>query len=201
MFATLFSATLVFVLSMQGALAEFNINTITLTQCAPAHVTWDASIAPYDLAVVAANDTCGPVLLDLGEHDGVSMTWPNVTFPSGTALVFSLLDANDEEAWSGSMVVGDGDASCLPGATSATSATSAVSSAAAASSVSGTTLVLTSSVAGEHSVAAPEPSESATIVGAANAGILPSGAISSVRLSAGATIMASLMAVVVALAL
>lgn len=41
--------------------------------------------------------------VDLGDHDGLSMTWPNVTLPKGIQVVLSLLDKNDAEAWSGTV--------------------------------------------------------------------------------------------------
>ena len=39
--------------------------------------------------------------VDLGDHEHLSMTWPNVTVPSGTVVMLSLLDSGDQEAWSG----------------------------------------------------------------------------------------------------
>ena len=39
--------------------------------------------------------------VDLGDHSGLSMTWYNVSVAAGTKVMFSLLDADDNEAWSG----------------------------------------------------------------------------------------------------
>lgn len=45
--------------------------------------------------------------VDLGDHSGTSMTWPNITVPAGTKVLLSLLDANEEEAWSGTVSPGN----------------------------------------------------------------------------------------------
>lgn len=37
--------------------------------------------------------------VDLGDHNGLSMTWPNVTLKAGTKVLLSLLSESDE-AWS-----------------------------------------------------------------------------------------------------
>ncbi|KAI5117153.1 hypothetical protein M0805_009495 [Coniferiporia weirii] len=207
MFATFLTATLISALSIRGALAEFSISTVTLTQCAPAHITWNQAVSPYNLAVVPADAPCDSVLVDLGDHDGLSMTWPNVTLPAGTQVVFSLLDSDASDAWSATMTVADGDDSCLPASSVVSSAASSVSSAASSDASvpasPATTLVLTSSLSDPSEVSTAAPGEeSATIVGAANAGTLPiSGAMSSVRLPAGVTMIASLVAVAAAMAL
>ncbi|EJD06613.1 uncharacterized protein FOMMEDRAFT_138509 [Fomitiporia mediterranea MF3/22] len=194
MLATLISATLLSAFTIRGALAEFSIATIELTQCASAHITWTEATAPYNMAVVPADDPCDKVLVDLGDHKGLSMTWNNVTVPAGTKVMFSLLDSSDEEAWSGTITVKDGDDSCLPSSSSSKNSTDS------SGSGSATTLTLTSSY---KTASAASSSETATAVGAANAGTLgnASGAMSNVHLPAAATIFASLAAVAAALAL
>lgn len=205
MFSTLVSATLLSALAIQGAFADFTINTISLTQCDNAHVTWSETTGPYNLAVVPVDDPCNTILVDLGDHSGLSMTWYNVSVAAGTKVMFSLLDADDNEAWSGEMTVADGDSSCLPGASSAVSDVSSVASDASGStsdvSASATTLLLTSTYARSASSA----SETATIVGAANAGLVgnsaSSGALANVQLPLVATIASGLLATVAMLAL
>ncbi|KAH8117814.1 hypothetical protein DFH11DRAFT_860702 [Phellopilus nigrolimitatus] len=200
MFATLLTATLVSVFSIQGALADFAIDTISLTQCGPAHVTWNASTPPYNLAVVPVDDPCNTILVDLGDHNGTSMTWHNVTVPSGTQVIFSLLDSADEEAWSGTMTVASGAANCLPAASS--SALSAASSAVSSSGASGVAGSGSTNFAETPSGTASSAGTGATAVGAANAGTLPvSGALSNARLPASVTVLGSLAAIAAALAL
>lgn len=43
------------------------------------------------------------ISVDLGDHDGLSMTWYNVTVPAGTQVMLSLLDSSDEEGWTGAV--------------------------------------------------------------------------------------------------
>ncbi|PAV16530.1 hypothetical protein PNOK_0815000 [Pyrrhoderma noxium] len=213
MFSTLFSATLLSAIAIQGAFAEFTINTISLTQCSSAHVTWSEATAPYNLAVVPVDDPCNTIVADLGDHNGLSMTWHNVTLAAGTKVMFSLLDANDNEAWSGEMTVADGDSSCLSTASSAvssevSSATSSVASEASSlasdvASASATTLLLTSTYA--RSASSASVTETATIVGAANAGLVgnsaSSGAFANVQMPMAATIASGLIATVAMLVL
>ncbi|KAJ7030437.1 hypothetical protein C8F04DRAFT_1222394 [Mycena alexandri] len=125
MFATLITLALFAAPALNGV-AAFDINTPKVTECSPAQVTWDATKGPYNLLVVSPNDPCGDILADLGDHNGTSMTWtPGAAFKAGTQLLFSLEDANGDEAWSGNVTVAAGsDTACL-NAASATSASAA----------------------------------------------------------------------------
>ncbi|EMD34035.1 hypothetical protein CERSUDRAFT_117545 [Gelatoporia subvermispora B] len=167
MFASLVSVALFSTLAIQGARADFSVDTPTLVQCQSVQVKWDSTnSAPYNLIVVPAAEPCGDVLADLGDHNGTSMHW-TVNLAAGTQVMFSLQDAVDDEAWSGGMTVQpSNDSSCLSAASSSAAASSssapAASSAAAASSVDpATTLVVPNNVA-------PSPTDD----GAANSGIL-----------------------------
>ncbi|KLO12749.1 hypothetical protein SCHPADRAFT_853446 [Schizopora paradoxa] len=205
MFSTLLSATFIFAAAaIQGVSADFAISTPSLVQCETAHVSWAKAAAPYNLAVVHSNDPCGDVLLDLGDHNGTTMSWV-VNLPVGTQVMFSLLDNGDDEAWSGNMTVTAGNnTSCLSGSSattdvvSATLATGTTDVAAATGAASGTTLVVDnvpSATTGADGVATP--------VGAANAGELgnSSGALSSAVLSRSTAIFGSAVAIFAAMML
>jgi hypothetical protein len=185
MFTTLITSVLFLALALTGVQADFSIDTPELTQCQPAHVTWDATSGPYDLIVVPESDPCGSVLVDLGDHSGTSMTW-TVNIAAGTQAVFSLMDATGDEAWSGVMTVqGSNDGSCLNASPSAQNSTPS-----AQSSGSRTTLYV-----GKQTSSAP-PSGSPSIVGAANAGDIPNSGPRSVgRFSHAAFALTALAAV------
>ncbi|KAJ7126891.1 hypothetical protein C8R44DRAFT_779827 [Mycena epipterygia] len=123
MFATLLTLALFAAPALNGV-AAFNINSPDLTQCGSAHISWDATKGPYNLIVVDSNDPCGAVLADLGDHNSTSITW-KVDFASNKTLMFSLEDANGDEAWSSAMTVAaSADASCLNNAAAAVSGSS-----------------------------------------------------------------------------
>ncbi|KAF7312405.1 hypothetical protein MIND_00253900 [Mycena indigotica] len=132
MFATLLTLALV----AAPALAAFNIETPQLTQCASAKLSWSGGNGPYNLVVVNSTAPCGDILADLGDHAGNSIHW-TVDFPAGSTLMLSLEDKNEEEAWSGAIVVGkSSDVSCLKGAAApSSSASKPASSAPAAPSI------------------------------------------------------------------
>jgi len=112
MFSTLFSIALFVSLAIQG-LTALTIDTPALTQCKDAKLTWSSSKGPYNLIVVHSTDPCGDPIVDLGDHDGTSLTW-KVNITSGTKVQLSLEDATGEEAWSGIITVGKSDDdSCL----------------------------------------------------------------------------------------
>ncbi|KAJ7104057.1 hypothetical protein B0H15DRAFT_873440 [Mycena belliarum] len=118
MFATLLTFALFAAPALNGV-AALNIDTPALTQCGSAHITWDKSKGPYNLIVVDSADPCGDVLADLGDHTGTSITW-KVNFPANKTLMFSLEDADGQEAWSGAMkVAASSDVSCLNNAAAA----------------------------------------------------------------------------------
>lgn len=157
MFATLVTVTLF----AAGAAAQLSISTPTLTTCEPAEFTWGATNGPYDLILVSPSDPCGDAMVDLGVVDGTSVSY-TPEYPAGTQLEASLVDANDNEAWSGTMTVVQGsNTSCIPASllasasASSTAAASSSSAAAASSSiatdVTGTTLVVTGTAASSAS--------------------------------------------------
>jgi hypothetical protein len=37
---------------------------------------------------------------DLGDHNGLSMTWKQVNIPAGTKVLVSLEDGNEDDGWS-----------------------------------------------------------------------------------------------------
>jgi len=164
MFTTLFSVTLFVALAIQGAFADFTIDTPSFVQCADAQITWTESLAPYNLIIVPADDVCGDALVNLGDQNGLSTTY-TVALASGTQVVLSLEDAGGNEAWSGTVTVaGSSDSSCL--AASPSSSTSGT--------ITGTTLSLPNTAA----TSSPTTSTFAP-AGAANAGLNPtSGAMS-----------------------
>ncbi|KAJ3780348.1 hypothetical protein GGU10DRAFT_380763 [Lentinula aff. detonsa] len=163
MLTTLVTVTLFAVAAINGAAADLTISTPTMTTCEPVDITWSSTTGPYNLIMVSPNDPCGDALVDLGDQDGTSVSWtPNVA--PGTQLELSLVDANDEEAWSGTITVAQGsDTSCVPAdalaaasssaaVESSSSVTTDASSSAVSSAVSsvsvavtGTTLVITGS--------------------------------------------------------
>ena len=46
-----------------------------------------------------------PNSIDLGDHNGTSMTWSAVNLAAGTQVLLSLEDADGDEAWSGNVCV------------------------------------------------------------------------------------------------
>jgi len=113
MFSTLLTTALFASLAIQHALA-LTIDTPELTQCKDVKLNWEESKGPYNLIVVHGDDPCGDPIVDLGDHDGTSMTW-KVNIPAGEQVQLSLMDANEEEGWSGIVTIKESDdKSCLP---------------------------------------------------------------------------------------
>ncbi|KIP07621.1 hypothetical protein PHLGIDRAFT_35334 [Phlebiopsis gigantea 11061_1 CR5-6] len=214
MFTTVLSAAAILsALAIRGVKADdFSIATPQFTQCQDVHVTWEGGKAPYNLLIVPNDDPCEKTLVDLGDHQGQSITW-NVGLPAGTQLLLSLADATDEEAWSHTITVGaSNDTSCLAGASSSSSvaSSSVASSSVSSSSVSvasstsfGILATLTipadlSSPSTTSSAASSSTQSAAVAVGAANAGLNPnsSGAASTIsKLSGSAVALAAVVAV------
>jgi len=131
MFTTLLTLALVAVPALR--VAAFDVGTPKFTQCGSSDLTWEATKAggPYNVVIVSSDAPCGDILADLGDHSGTSLKW-NVTFPAGTKLQVSIEDSQEEEGWSGAIVVGKSDnAACLNNAVSV-GGVSSVSPAAAA---------------------------------------------------------------------
>ncbi|KAJ4477266.1 hypothetical protein J3R30DRAFT_195658 [Lentinula aciculospora] len=177
MFTTLVTVTLFAVAAINGASAELTISTPAMTTCEPVEITWSSTTGPYNLIMVSPDDPCGDAIVDLGDQDGTSVSYtPNVA--PGTQLELSLVDANDEEAWSGTITVAQGsDISCVPvdalaaassllasSSSVADSSSSVASSTSASVAITGTTLVVTGSAA--TASASASASTSASPVGA-----------------------------------
>lgn len=115
MYSTLFTATVVFALAAVGVRADFTVYTPTLTQCQPATLTWDQATGPYDVIVLPASDPCGEAILDLGDAiDGTSYQVSKVPLAAGTQVIISVLDSAGQEGWSGTITVqSSDDSSCL----------------------------------------------------------------------------------------
>jgi hypothetical protein len=115
MYSTLFTTTLFFALATLGVRADFTVYTPALTQCQPATLTWDQATGPYDVIVVPASDPCGDEFVDLGDAiDTTSYQWSKVPIPAGTQVMISVVDSTGEEGWSGAITVGPSDdTSCL----------------------------------------------------------------------------------------
>ncbi|PIL35538.1 hypothetical protein GSI_02266 [Ganoderma sinense ZZ0214-1] len=192
MYSTLVSVALFSALAIQGALADFTVDTPTITQCGSVQLKWDSTGAQsYNVAVVPAANPCDEILRDLGDHTVNHITW-TANIPAGQQVMLSILDSDDNEAWSGAITVQKSDdASCL--ATSSSSVSASSSTLASASASSGTTLVVNAGAAASTAPAAPS-SSGATAVGAANSGVLGNGAFS-VRFSAPSVALGAIVAI------
>jgi hypothetical protein len=155
MFSTLLTVALFIAPAIQGVFADFAISSPKLVQCKPSKISWESTKGPYNLIVVKASDPCGDALVEIGDFDKTFTEW-TAKVPAGTHVQLSLVDANDEEAWSKTIVVAESnDSSCLPGFTGSSSSSSAPTS----------TPTADSNKSGDTSNVVP--------VGAANAGTNP----------------------------
>jgi hypothetical protein len=187
MFSTLLTVALFVAPAIQGVLADFAISSPALTQCKKANISWEPTEGPYNLIVVKASDPCGDALVEVGDFDTTHIDW-TANIPAGTKVQLSLVDKNDQEAWSKVITVGDSsDASCLSStgsgsASASASAASASSSAASltgAGSTSSTTPGSTSgSSSGADSTDGDSTDPNVAPIGAANAGTLGNAAFS-----------------------
>ncbi|KAI0078740.1 hypothetical protein K474DRAFT_1659901 [Panus rudis PR-1116 ss-1] len=197
MYSTLVSVALFATIAVTSVNADLTIATPELVQCQPVRVTWSESAAPYDLVLAPVEDPCNKILADLGgDHNHTSLTW-TVNVPAGTQAMFSLIDANGEEAWTGAMTVKESnDASCLP----ANASSSAAGSTSVEPTLSVATTLYATGALPTAVTAAPAASSSlapAQAVGAANAGLNPgSNAASSIQVSAFAMVLSALAATV-----
>ncbi|KAH9481415.1 hypothetical protein JR316_0005941 [Psilocybe cubensis] len=186
MFSTLLTVALFVAPAIQGVFADFAINSPNLVQCKTSRISWEPTKAPYNLIIVKASDPCGDALVDLGDFNKTFLDWP-AKIKAGTVVQLSLVDANDQEAWSKNITVGAStDASCLSTNLAGSASSSVKPSATPASSsiASGTD----SSDSSSTGLAAP--------VGAANAGTNPfsSGAISTSQATTPLLALAGLVA-------
>ncbi|KAF9524857.1 hypothetical protein CPB83DRAFT_797346 [Crepidotus variabilis] len=129
MFSTLVSVALFASVAVNGVLADFAINSPVLTQCQESTVSWEPTKGPYTLLAVKSTDPCGDALVDIGDFATTLTKW-KVNVPSGTKIILSVTDSEDNEAWSNELTVGpSSDASCLTGATSSSSSAASTPSA------------------------------------------------------------------------
>ncbi|KAI9574006.1 hypothetical protein HD554DRAFT_2166870 [Boletus coccyginus] len=188
MFTTLFSLSL-FIALIQSVLAQsdLEINTPIFVQCQPIQITWTASNnPPYGLLVVSAQDLCGEAIQDLGNQTSTAMTW-TVNLAAGTQVALFLEDAAGNDAWSGTITVGDSnDTSCLT----------------SIPAVSGTALTVPPTGGAATPSAPSSPTSSAfTPSGVANAGMAPASGALSMRPLSTLTLLASTVLAVVAFTL
>ncbi|KAJ3500388.1 hypothetical protein NLJ89_g9820 [Agrocybe chaxingu] len=184
MFSTLVTVALFVAPAIQGVLADFAINTPALKQCQTSRISWEPTKGPYNLIVVKASEPCGDALVEVGDFTKTFIDW-KTTIPAGTEVQLSLVDADDDEAWSGK------------GAASASA--SASSSAPAASATAGSTSTSTTTSGSTSGSTSDDDSSSGdlTPVGAANAGTNPfgtSGAITARQASTPLLVLAGLVA-------
>ncbi|KAI0661769.1 hypothetical protein C8Q70DRAFT_1052082 [Cubamyces menziesii] len=210
MYSTLLSVALFSALAIQGALADFTVDTPSeITACDSIQLTWDSTGAKtYDVAFVSPEDPCGTTLQDFGDDHTTNHITVKPALAAGTKVMISVIDSDGSEGWSGEITVKAGnDTSCLPGAASSAASstqgsTSAASETATSNTASGTTLTVAGAVnpeadpTGTSATSVPSGNGGATAVGAANEGILGSnGALASVKFSASALFVTVLGAV------
>jgi hypothetical protein len=171
MFSTFFTVALFVAAGIHGVSAAFAVNSPELKQCQPAKISWAPTQGPYNVVVTKASDPCGEPLVDLGDFKTTVTQW-TVNLPSGTEVQVSVLDAKDQEAWSSKITIGAGDSSCLP----PTSPPPKSSSAPAASPT-------------------PDSPGPVSPLGAANAGVLGSSAITARQASVPILALAGLVTI------
>ncbi|KAF9048619.1 hypothetical protein BJ165DRAFT_1461143 [Panaeolus papilionaceus] len=81
------------------AFAAFAISSPPLKQCSTSPISWAPAKAPYNLIVVPADNRCGDALVEIGDFDNTSIQW-KANIKAGTKVILSLVDADDQEAWS-----------------------------------------------------------------------------------------------------
>jgi len=189
MFSTLLTVALFVAPAIQGVFADFAISSPDLVQCGTSKISWEHTKGPYNLIVVKASDPCGDALVDVGDFDTTSINW-KTTIKAGTQVQLSLVDADDNEAWSKTLTVGaSNDASCL----TTTGTTPGSSSPGSDGSTPSTPAGTTPTDSGDDS----SSTDGAAPIGAANAGTNPfaSGAITASQASTPLLAFAGLVAV------
>ncbi|PFH52921.1 hypothetical protein AMATHDRAFT_138875 [Amanita thiersii Skay4041] len=170
MYTTLVSVALFAATAITGALAGFAISTPQFTQCQEATFSWEKTVGPYHVVVVKADDPCGDPVIDLGEIDKTSISWP-VKLPGNTKVQLYVEDSGDSEAWSGVIEVHKSDdASCVSADTFKDFGLTPPTSSAAHSS----TFVVAPTPSSTSTQVVTEPQNSGLVpIGAANAGNNP----------------------------
>jgi len=117
MFATLVSVAL---FALPAFATTFSIETpSTLVACSSQTFKWSGGKAPYNLVIVESSDPCGDIIHQFADTNATSLTWDAVTIPAeyvGKKLSLSLEDADEDEAWSTSILYSSGsDHTCLGG--------------------------------------------------------------------------------------
>jgi len=208
MYTTFLSLAVLAAAAVNGAVAkDLTINAPVLTQCGSAQFTWSESKGPYNLIVVPAATPCDDVLADLGDHNGLSMTWKQVNIPAGTKVLVSLEDGNEDDGWSQELTVQpSSDVSCLTDAqkavavANASSAIASASSSAAAAAATANNAQATGGVVNVgnngHDVATSSAGAQPSAIGAANGGLVPVSGAATVSINSvlvlGGALLASL---------
>ncbi|EDR08638.1 uncharacterized protein LACBIDRAFT_294150 [Laccaria bicolor S238N-H82] len=191
MYSTLLTVALFVAPLIQGALADFAISSPALVQCQSSKISWSATTGPYNLIVVAADQPCGDALVDIGDFDGTVTNWV-AALPAGKQVVLSLVDAQDNEAWSKTITIGaSSDTSCLPAALKP-AGSSSTSKSTSGSPTPGVAAAAASS---------PSPSQSVVPVGAANAGTNPFSSGASARQASTPVMVLAAVAAAIAMSL
>ncbi|KAK0204833.1 hypothetical protein DFS33DRAFT_1382724 [Desarmillaria ectypa] len=138
MFSTFLTLALVLASVFNGVLANFAVYApSTVAQCEVLSFSWDSTAMPIDAALVHPQDPCGDFLQDFGSNNWGNSLNVTAAIPAGTSIQLSLVDSNDNEAWSGVITVTESsDTSCLSASSSSASST-------LSSTASGTTLIVT----------------------------------------------------------
>ncbi|KAG7451257.1 uncharacterized protein BT62DRAFT_410134 [Guyanagaster necrorhizus] len=146
MFSTFLTFALVLNSIFNGVLADFTVYAPSaVPQCGLLSISWDSTAMPIDAVLVNPQDPCGNSIQDFGSNNWGNSLNATVIISAGTSIQVSLVDSNDDEAWSGVITVTEsGDASCLSGDGVPSSSVSDVSvTSSTISTASGPTLVVT----------------------------------------------------------
>ncbi|KAF9475399.1 hypothetical protein BDN70DRAFT_883769 [Pholiota conissans] len=182
--STFLTVALLVAPAIQGVLADFAISSPALVQCKPARISWESTKGPYNLIVVNAADPCGDALVEIGDFNQTFVDW-TAKVKAGTKVQLSLVDADDNEAWSKDITVGPNtDVSCLQ---SVVTTGSAASTGASATGTTTGTPIATTSAPSTPTTSADTTYDSSSSdsgvapIGAANAGTLQDNAAFTVR--------------------
>lgn len=114
MFSTLFTTTFLITIFALRARADFFVATVNLTQCQPASLSWDLTMKPYDVIIVPASNPCSDAVVEFGDVYINKLDWSQVNITAGSTVMIFVLDGNNQEAWSGAITVQPSDdSSCL----------------------------------------------------------------------------------------
>lgn len=163
MFATFLTLALLAAPALRGVAADdFTVNTPSATQCGNVKLTWGGTAKTYNVVIVNATDPCGDILADIGDVQGNAVNW-TVKFEAGSRLMVSVADADneDDEGWSGAILVGkSSDSSCLDNAAAAPS--SALSGIGSVSTPAASPTVTVEAAGADPTAGSPDPDSDGT---------------------------------------